>query len=593
VSRFLKLAPHEGDVHLIYPDHELDPYYAMHSFLQDYEGWGTEGKPTRDVQFDGERWATAFDYDENALDPWENPDFRIESPRDFRFYFVAKDSPHYSGETADSDPRVKGGTITVRPRWPDMTSDGKMVRGVPDLGGPYIDVEIQASNIPHERYRELAQRVISAYPINSRYFDAEHVHPMSNVQDLAYYARLQRGESGAIFAADGPISRIHNVIQGDRSGYRSHTEDNRQIPGYYVTGRVTSAKAPEMVRGHELGKEIKHYYPENPHKFEPTEAPYHPKLEVALQTNITDETVYWEDLKESRRELEETALNVLEWSGYATSAESDLYVTFDPYWSVEDTHEARRIVSDPLPEIEDEQEAKVMSLWGDMTDADRDVTELLLSDGGRVQPKDAAEKTGNSYRTIRRVMDRMEDVIDHHYGEMEIVSKHVQQELLKRVRAAGDNFESAVGSAMMDLADAADDRLSSMWGRVRREYSITVRENAEDCRQLLKVGYKPADYREAMTMTRRIRMALNDAGKSLYGVAVEVRYQDGGTDTFRHLSRKNAAKTHQAERPDPEAREKLREIYGDDDAEEIEDEPEVPAHKRLKDQSKPSVWTPE
>jgi molybdenum-dependent DNA-binding transcriptional regulator ModE len=556
----------------------------MHSFLQDYEGWGTEGKPTRDVQFDGDQYATAFDYDENGLDQWENPDFQIETPRDFRFYFVAKDSPHYSGETADSDPRVQGGTITVRPRWPDMTSDGKPVRGVPELGGPYIDVQIQASNIPHEQYRELAQRVISAYPINSRYFDAEKVHPMSNVQDLAYYARLRRGSSGPIFAADGPISRIHNVIQGDRSGYRKHVEDHRKIPGYYITSQITGAKAPEMVRGHELGKEVKHYYPNHPDEYDPDEAPHHPKLEVSYQTSTTDDTVYWDELKESRRELEETALNVLEWSGIATDAAADVFVTFDPFWDVENTHEARRIVSDPLPEIKDEQEARVMDLWGDMTGADRDVTELLLSDGGTVEPKEAAEKTGNSYRTIRRVIDRMEGMIDHHYGEMEIVSKHVQQQLLERVRAAGDSFETAIGSAMMDLADAADERVSTMWGRIRREYSITVRENVEDCRQLLKIGYQPADYREAMEMTRRIRTALQDAGKALYGVAVEVRYQDGSSDTFRHLHRKTAAKTYQAERPSPEAREKLREIYGDSDTDDTDadDEPELPAHKRLK-----------
>lgn len=406
--------------------------------------------------------------------------------------------------------------------------------------------------------------------------------------------RLFRGESGPLYAPDGPISRAHTVIQGDRSGYRKHVEDHTKIPGYYVTATVEDEKAGELVRGHSLGKELKHYYPEHPDEYDPDDAPYHPKFEVSYQSSRTDETVRWDDLDEVRRELEETILNCLEWSGLATTAASDIFVPFDPYWSLEDTHESRRIVPDPLPEIEDEQEAKVMRLWGDMTESGRDVTELLLSDGGKISPQEAAEKTGRSYRTVRRVIDRLEGIIDHHYGEMEIVSKHVQQELLKRTRAAGEAFERAVGSAVMELADAADSRVRTMWGRVRREYTITVRENVEHCRQVLKVGYKPEDYDEAMTMIRRIRLAMQDAGKSLFGVEVDVTYQHGGTDTFRHLNRRSSVHTSPQEL-DPEDRDKLKQWFGDDDSQPDEDDEDedIPIHRRLKDQRKPTVWTPD
>jgi len=61
-----------------------------------------------------------------------------------------------------------------------------------------------------------------------------------------------------------------------------------------------------------------------------------------------------------------------------------------------------------------------MQLWGQMAPADRKVTELLLTDGGKVSPKEAAEQTGNTYRTIRTVIDRMEGLIHHTYGEMEL-----------------------------------------------------------------------------------------------------------------------------------------------------------------------------
>ncbi|WP_455429326.1 DUF7845 domain-containing protein [Haloarcula sediminis] len=541
MSRYLKCAPHEGDVRFtigVHPDptvqnHGLAPYFAMHSLMKDWgDKWKTCGKPTRDIEFRGQQWATAFDYSKSGLDPWNNPSFEIQEVREFQFYFVAKDSPHYSGEPADQDKRVKGGTITVRPRWPNLTADGNPV-SVPQYGGPYIDVQVQASNISHGEYLTLVQRVMDAYRISSRYFDQPH--PDSHINDLAYYVRLYRDASGPLFAPDGPIARCHTLIQGDRSGYRKHVEDNTKLPGYYVTATVEDEKANELIRGHRLGKELKHYYPNHPEKYEPDDAPYHPKFEVSYQTSRTDDTVRWDDLDDARREIEETILNCLVWTGIATTAESSEFVDFDPYWSVEDTTEARKFVQCPLPKIEDEQEHRVMQLWGDMTDADRDVTELLLTDGGKVSPQAAAEKTGYTYRTVRTVVDRLEGLVRHTYGKLELESKKVQQELLKRVRAAGDRFQQEIGSTTMELADAAEERTRSRWARVRREYAVSEVE-ADDCRKLLKVGYTPADFAEAKEILREIRTAYTESvSPNTYGIHVVVETVETGRERFRDL----------------------------------------------------------
>jgi hypothetical protein len=45
--------------------------------------------------------------------------FKTEEVKKFRFYFVSENTPTYYGERADKDSRIKGGTITVRPRWPE------------------------------------------------------------------------------------------------------------------------------------------------------------------------------------------------------------------------------------------------------------------------------------------------------------------------------------------------------------------------------------------------------------------------------------------------------------------------------------------
>jgi hypothetical protein len=543
-------APHEGDVRFTcgvhpdpdIPDRGLGAYYACDSLIKEWgDRWETEGKPTERTRFNGHEWALAFDYSESGLDPWESDEYQLDTVREFRFYFVATDSPHYSGEPADRDDRVHGGTITVRPRWPNLTSDGEPV-SVPQYGAPYIDVQVQASNIPHRDYHDLAKRAFDAFGISARYLD--NPHPDSHVNDLAYYVRLERGESGPLYAPDGPIARAHNLIQGDRSGYRKHEENHTKIPGFKVSAIVEDSKADTLIRGHSLGKELKHYYPKHPDKFDPDQAPHHPKFEVSYQTKRTEGTVRWGEavksddvsFQDARRELQETLLNSLDWAGIAPTADAGIWVDHDPYWQVQNTHESRKLVPDPLPDIEDEQEHRVMQLWGDMTTADKDVTEMLLTDGGKVSPQQAADETGNSYRTIREVVSRLEGLITHTYGELEIESKKIQQELLKRVRAAGERFEQEVGSSVMDLADAADERTRTAWDRARRRYSVTV-SDGNDCQKLLRIGYEPQDKGEARRILARLKAAYADCVDSnLFGIDAVITTVEQGQYRVSNLA---------------------------------------------------------
>jgi hypothetical protein len=533
----LKTAPHELDVNFITgvhpepgtPDYGLKSYYALHSIVSEYDDWKTDGKPSREMEFNGETWAIVLDYQDSGLDPMPSPEFSIQNVKEYRLYFVSKDSPHYRDAPADQQDRVKGGSVHVAPRWPDLTSDGTPV-SVPDYGAPYVNFEIQGSNIPHEDYHDLLKRLLDAFDVSPRYVDRPH--PDSNVQDLARYVRPERGESGPIFAADGPIARTHTVIQGDRSGYRKHVEDHTELPGNDVRSYVDSSKADTLIRGHELGKELKHYY-DDPHAYERTDAPYHPKFEVAYQTSITDKTVRWSEIDDAVRELDETLLNCLDWAGIAPTSDASIWVDFDPYWNVEDTHQSRKLVPDPLPDIEDEQEHMVMKMWGNMTDADRDVTEHLLTDGGTVSPQEAADATGNTYRTVRAVCDRMSDLIRHTYGEMEIESKHVQQELLKRVRTATDRFEDEIGSTAMELADAAKERTRTAWDRARRRYSVTVDEDGDDYSQeLIKIDYQAQDKSEADEILATLKSRYEG---DAYGVKAEIETLEDGLISITNL----------------------------------------------------------
>lgn len=543
VDTYLDTQSHEGDLHLIYREDGLQPYYAMDSIRKEWDEWQTEGKPTATVEWEGQEWALCYDYDDSALDPWEHESYQLESVPEFRFYCVAKDEL-WDEERADMSKRVTGGTITVRPRWPDLTANGgEPVQGVPNLGAPYIDVQLQMSNVDHSQYQEFAQTVMDAFGISRSYF--RDPHEMSNWHDAAVYVRVDRDASGPVHAPSGPLSRIHQLLEGDREGYREHTDDNREIPGYYVGTKITDERARELIKGHRLGKEAKHYYPNHPKHFSENHPLYHPKVEVAYQTNLTDETVYWDrddamDTEDMLRELETTLLNILDWSGLpvATGGSDSPYIPDVHFSAQEGNRRTRKLVDCPLPEIEDQQEAAVMQLWGGIRDSSADVIGHLLTDGGKDSPKKVADETGYSYRTVREVVNRCEDVIDHAYGELQIASKHQQEMLKDRVNAAEENFRSAVEDAAMTAADALEDTRRSAWAKVRQRYNVTVDPDPSDCRKKLKVGYKPKTRHEARNIVQELKNAYektHDDRGGAAGVHAVVTMEDHTRKTYESL----------------------------------------------------------
>ena len=528
-------APHEFDVHYhVVPDHPTDdglgPYYALDAIYKSHD-WGAEGKPTETMTFDGDRWALCFDYYQSGLDPWSAEEFTIETVREFQFYFVAMDDT-YDDERADRSQRVRGGTITIRPRWPDMTSNGSPV-DVPDLSPDgWVDVQVQGANIDFEKYADLARNVLGAFGFNSTlYLRDDRINETSTINDAALYVRLRRDESGPVHAADGPLARMNGLLRTDRSGFRAFKEDNRKLPGYNVSATVDDERAADIIRGHRYGFEAKHYYIREPNSYDPTEFGYHPKVEVAYQTNVTDSTVRWSEVEDVERELHETLINILEWAGLPTRGdpESGERVFFkDAYFDPrEDVERSLRLVDCPLPDIADEQKQAVQRIWGEMCSSDRKVVEYLATDGGKVSPDDAAEATGLSYRTVRRVADRLEGLVEHTYGSLEFESLFARDELLERIRAAKEEWEDAVEDTVMTLADAGDDRERSLWSRFKQRFNVAVREDVDDARMLLRVRYEPDDERDLHRVLKEAANAHRQTfRRGLDGVTVEV----AGTD---------------------------------------------------------------
>ncbi|ARS91401.1 hypothetical protein [Natrarchaeobaculum aegyptiacum] len=549
-QRFLRFQCHEFDAHFHVVREGLKPYYALTDVRKSHD-WGAEGKPTATGQSGGETWYFCLDYDNQPVVPWADPSYRLETAYLYRIYFVCADSL-YDGERADRSDRVKGGTLTFRPRWPDMKrrkkadgdGDGEWtgpitdVEGYMDLGVPYLDVQVQGSNIDFSRYPDLLAEAAAAFGIPRRYLDT--FHHTSNVVDAAVYARVRRQESGPIHAPDGPIARIHQLLESDRSGYRKHVEDNRDRPGDYVTTVIDDGRAGKLIRGHRVGKEVKHYYMKDPDTYSPDQFGWHPKLEVSYQTSVTDETVYWDrddgdlDLDDLRRELEETLVNILEWAGLDVTG-GDQYHE-DAYFDPEERERrSLKLVDCPLPEIESEQEAAVMRLWGDMNPSDRAVVDHLLTDGGEVSPQETADETGYCYDTVLRAVDRLEQFVEHTYGQLSIKSEFAAQEMLKRVHAAEEQFRTSIGATVMQAADDAQEISTEALERWKRTYDAGIDRTREDCRALLKPRVTAVDRQQAKNIAREAYTAVCEAFGTHHGVHIRIELADGSVVRWRDL----------------------------------------------------------
>ncbi|WP_276252988.1 hypothetical protein [Halomontanus rarus] len=563
--KFLRFQCHEFDAHFHYVRDGLTPYYALTSTRKNHD-WSL-GKPETTIEFDGTEWAVALDYDEQPILPWSDPSYKLETAHLYRLYFVAKDET-YDGERADSSKRVRGGTITIRPRWPDMkkeddeTGEISDVNGYMDLGFPYLDAQVQASNIDFEKYSSLVAEVANAFGVPRRYFSDPH--ETSNIGDAAVYVRVRRDTSGPIYAPDGPLARIHSLLEADRSGYRKHVSDNRDRPGDYVTTVVDDGRAGKVIRGHRIAKEGKHYYMRNPDTYDHTEFGYHPKLEVGYQTKQTEKTIYWErddqlDRRDLRRELEELLVNLLEWSGLDVTGGEQYFedAYFDP-----DDRERRslKLVDCPLPEIESEQEAAIMRLWGDMNPSDEALVDKLLSDGGETSPQDVANETGYCYDTILRAVDRLEEFVEHTYGSLAIKSDFAAQQMLKRVRAAEEQFRRSIGSTAMQLADDAQGIENDALDRFVRNYDVGIDRSRDDCRMLLKPRVTATDRDHAKEIARDAWTAVTERFGTHKGIHIRLALPDGSMIRWRDLevgfTRDTSTHPHQ---PDLEASREWRE----------------------------------
>ncbi|WP_225317723.1 MULTISPECIES: Lrp/AsnC family transcriptional regulator [Haloferax] len=468
LRKFLLPQPHEFSAYLKW-DNSLSTYFGLVSLykMHDFEEYGNL---RTGIEFGGEDWNVEFGYadnpglatpdDETDLGRW---DWRLDNVPEFliRVYPAA----YQSFKDAKDDNR-KRAYFRVRPRWPGIES--KSGKSIPNPHGILgVDVETRGSYFEFDQYpsilfealRELRERQDefnwnSFTGIDFRALHPEKIHESSNITDAELYVRAKKGETGRVYALDGTLHRIALILGGERSGYSKTVRDDRECEGWYHTSTVCAMRAAEVVGGHELPKEFKHYHVKNPDAVAGTPLE-NPKIGVSYQNSLYDDTFRFKDVDRLHKELDEALLNVLNWSDLPVTPDHQKFVK-DDYFKVEGEARMAKVVDDPLPRIAQQQDDEIrkFAVAGNMVETDIDVVDELVTDGGDLSPADIAERIGKDIDTVYKSLKRLGDLVIHEYAHVELASKHIANGIVEHIESARRTVEATLEEAAGDIIRA-------------------------------------------------------------------------------------------------------------------------------------------
>ncbi|MGQ4555957.1 DUF7845 domain-containing protein [Halobellus sp. GM3] len=529
---FIDPQPHEFHAYLKWDcadrENPLQSYFGLRS-LQGEHDFEDHGRLRAAVDIDGDEWTVEFGFKKSGIAPRDSPNFELDEVREYLIYVYP--SAYSSWEDAKSEAR-KRAYFRISPRWPDIeTKEGLRSMSNPcDIEG--YDVEVEGSNWDFKQYPVVLQQALSALaerqgfrfnsptPIHPEDFVPERIHRSSNIVDAELYVRVKDGETGQIIAYDGALHRISLLLAGDREGYAKSIRDDRECPGHYQTATIGSRRAGELIGDHELAKEFKHYYMRNPDAVEGTVLE-NPKVGVSLQNSVHDGTLYWDDLDQLVKELDEALLNVLDWANLPTEPDNEIFVA-DDYFEVSGSRRWRKLLPDQLPRIESKQDDQLFATATQMNSTDAELVDTLLTDGGKTSPKELAESIGVHLDTVYRALKRLSPLVDHTYGEVQLGSKYIAQELTGYIDSVSESIQSGWEHALDGLTRAesyGDDDPWSQWlDKYGGKISRTEGADPDD----LDIGFKPSTLDEARQLLREgARRWAEVTGESLRQFAFE------------------------------------------------------------------------
>jgi hypothetical protein len=489
ISGQIQPQTHEVEGELIYSENGLDPYWLIISLLVNkYDGHAEEIP----MEIGEETWTVELYYQEGGISaaPFEavggstlyEPRIAIEGPGRRGINFHVR--PRYSGMKAEST-----GELIETP----FNNDNR-----PDEG---FSVRISGSNVDVFRYPDLLQKAVHALAagvgekVSRKYF--RELSPMSNIQTLELYLRLRREIAEALVQEDGPLQRMSTLLStklgAEGAYFFSNAGPNRDVLGYRHRLMLHRDQADELLKTHRLGKQIKMYHPENV-ATDPETPSYHPKLGVLFDFSKdhlgnNGNSVDWCDLEDLLRELRETLMNVLSWSGITTKPDPTTYIPDDAF-ELQEAEEPARLVNDPLPQVEADQESLLIKTLGELTPSDERLLQAV-ADGGEITVHEAAEETDRSLSTIYRALDRLGDLLRNDTGTLSFISEKIREDLSGVLRETETALESGVRRlcSLLELDPRQLDQEGSAWQKWAARWGAELLEHGgEGDRMLIKIG---------------------------------------------------------------------------------------------------------
>jgi len=508
-------SPHEFDANAVFAG--LDAWFGALRMID--KG---DGSQVGEFTADGERWVAKLYFHEGNLLPPENGE--TVTGTSVEFDTIREPRLKVSRHPEEDPTGEQDFSVHMAPRWQNLkgeSNDGETKEiGVPDSLTEGINCRIQGSNIQFSRYLPLFRDGAAAVGINPHHFDT--LHEAENVQDAAMYVRLDCDHSGPVHSREGPIVGLAHVLENDREGYRKliqNDDDNhgRNLPGFYHTATLGPRRITEAFPSHSLPKEVKHYYAKEALSFPKTDPLRHPKLEVAYQVSRWDETIGFNDLEQLERELTETIHSVLADAGLSLRPGDDDHRPYvpDAYFDAEETlYEDNTVITLDLTRIKSNQKSVVIKHISDgLSPVEWESLETLVTDGGEVSPASIAAENDRHTGSVRRALNRIDDLVEREYGRVSLKSNYVAEMVHDAVEQAREATRRAVetGAKALEAADRdLDDATSALHAWASR-HGLKLNETEE----YATVRFDKMEVDDLQDAKRQIRRALR-AGIDLW-----------------------------------------------------------------------------
>ncbi|PGF15639.1 hypothetical protein CP556_05560 [Natrinema sp. CBA1119] len=464
--RQIATAPHECEGNLIFTEHGLSPYWILGRLLiQRFDGYSGE----IDTEVDGEEWTINLKYQKSGIAPRLEDDVASERLYEYRI------SGYGQGE--------RKANFLIQSRFANMRhyETGDQVStpfdNLPEDEG--VNVRFAGSNLEPLEFRRLLPTFVQvlaregSLPINTDYFAGE-VHGMSNITTYERYVRLNRSWSPKVVGRAGIMQRLMHLCATEKGSKFEYRVDNEDIVGYNHRVRLPTPDAKRLISGHRFGKQIKHYHPKYVREDDETDPLYHPKVGVLLKKKLNSNRSFrWEDHRKLRREIDETLINVLSWSGVPVQVDQTTYVPDDHFDAVA-SEKPVELFADPTPELETEQNAMILQTFVGLRESDEKVLKTLVTDGGEQHPNELADNTGRSISTVYRTLDRLRGVLRNDNACVSFASKKFEQDITAIVEQVEFGIENAADRVSKLYNLETKSASSNAWQQFCTKYSASL-----------------------------------------------------------------------------------------------------------------------